>query len=70
MHVVLHRMARHLARRLEQRADIHVEADIRKGGGDDLGAAVVAVLAHFGHQDARAPALCLLKLRRPSAPPF
>src|SRR5439155_6279785 len=55
--VVFNRLASGLLRGLEQWADIDVEADIGKGGGDDLGAAVVAVLAQFGHQHAGASAL-------------
>ena len=43
--------------RLEQRPDIDVEAEVGERGGDHLLAAVVAVLAHLGDQDARAPAL-------------
>ena len=42
-----------LVRRLEHRADGHVEAEIGKGGGDHLLAAVVAVLSHLGDEDAR-----------------
>ena len=57
MDVVLDRLAGRLFRRLEQRADIDVEADIGEGGGDDLGAAVVAVLAELDDQHARPPAL-------------
>ena len=41
---------------LEQRADIDVETDIGEGRGDDLGAAVVAVLAQLYHQHAGPPA--------------
>ena len=37
--------------------DIDVEADVGKAGGDDLGAAVVAVLAHLDHQQPRPPTL-------------
>ena len=44
---------RDLLRRLEHRADGDVEAEIGKGGGDDLLAAVVAVLSHLGDEDAR-----------------
>ena len=43
-------------RRLEQRTHIHVEAQVGKRSGNHLGAAIVAVLAHLGHQDARPPA--------------
>ena len=57
MHVVLDGLARALLRRLEQRADVDVEAEIGEGGGDHLLAAVVAVLAHLGDQDARAAAV-------------
>ena len=55
--VVLDGLARGFLGRLEQRADIDVEADIGKGGGDDLGAAVVAVLAELDDQHARPPPL-------------
>ena len=41
---------------LKERADVDVEAQVGEGGGDHLGAAVVAVLAHLGHQNARAAA--------------
>ena len=46
----------------EQRAHVDVEAHVGEGGDDHLLAAVVAVLAHLGDQDARAPALGLLEL--------
>ena len=51
--VVFDGLARRLVRRLEQRPDIDIEAEIGEGRGDDLLAAVVAVLAHLGDQDAR-----------------
>ena len=35
------------------RDSVYVEAQIGEGGGDDFGPAVVAILAHLGHQDAR-----------------
>src|ERR1035441_4029248 len=63
MHIVLDSMPCHLKRSLEQRADIHVEADIRESSCDDFRAAVMAVLPHLGHQYARTPAFRLLKLR-------
>ena len=59
VHVVLDRLPRGFLRRLEQRADVDVEAEIRKGGRHDLGAAIVAVLAELGHHDPR-PAAFLL----------
>ena len=46
---------------LEERADVDIEAEVGEGGGDDLGSAVVAVLAHFGEQDARAAAVVFLE---------
>ena len=49
------------AGRLEQRADVDVEAEVGEGGGDDLLAAVVAVLAHLGDQDARAAAVACVE---------
>src|SRR5713101_4204298 len=55
MNIVLHRLPGGFFRRLEQGPDIDVETDIGKRGGDDLGAAVVAVLAELDHQHARPP---------------
>jgi hypothetical protein len=40
-----------------KRADIHVEAEVGIRGGHDFRAAVVAVLAHLGDQDARTPTM-------------
>ena len=51
VHVGLDRLAGDLAGRLEQRADVDVEAEVGERGGDHLLAAVVAVLAHLGDQD-------------------
>src|SRR5256712_7570582 len=53
--VVLHRLARDLLGGLEERADVDVEAEVGKRGGDHLGAAVVAVLADLGDQHPGAP---------------
>src|SRR5580692_9118305 len=61
MHVGFDGVFGDFLRRLEERADIDVEAEIGEGGGDDLGAAVVAVLAHLGDEDARPPALLARK---------
>ncbi len=52
MDVVLDRLQRDLGRGGEQRTDVDVEAEIGERRGDDLLAAVMAVLAHLGHQDA------------------
>src|SRR5213592_3952746 len=49
VHVVLDRLARDLLGRLEE------HAQVGEGGGDHLGAAVVAVLADLGDQHAGAP---------------
>ena len=57
VHVVLDGVAGGLGRRLEQRADVDVEAEVGEGGGDHLGAAVVAVLAHLHHEHAGPAAL-------------
>ena len=57
--VVLDRLARRLLGRLEQGADVDVEADVGERGRDHLGAAVVAVLAELGDQQARPAALGL-----------
>ena len=62
VHVVVGGLARHLVRCGEQRADVDVEADVGERGGDHLLAAVVAVLAHLGDQDARPAAVCLGEL--------
>ena len=59
MDVVLQRIARRLIGRLEERADIHVEADVGEGRRDHLGAAVVPVLAELDHENARPAALGL-----------
>ena len=56
MDIVFDGHAGGFARRLEERPDVHVEAQVGERGGDDFGAAVVAVLSHLGHQDARPPA--------------
>ena len=42
---------RRLVGRLEQRAGDDFESDIREGRGDDLGAAVMAVLTELGDED-------------------
>ena len=57
--VVLDRLARRLLGRLEQGADVDVEADVGERGRDHLGAAVVAVLAELADQHARPAALGL-----------
>ena len=61
VHVVLDRLARRLGRRRKQRADVDVEAEIGERRGDHLLAAVVAVLADLGDQDARPAAFVLLE---------
>jgi hypothetical protein len=57
VHVVLDRLARAFLGRLEQRAHVDVEAQVGKGRGHHLGAAVVAVLAELGDHHARPAAL-------------
>ena len=64
VHVGLDRLPGHLGRGLEQRADVDVEAQVGERGRDHLLAAVVAVLAHLGHQDARPAALLPPRTRR------
>ena len=59
MHVVLDRLPRRLFRRGEQRADVDVEAEIRESRSDHLLAAVVAVLADLGDENARPAAIVL-----------
>ena len=66
VHVGLDGLARDLARGLEQRADVDVEAEVGERGGDHLLAAVVAVLAHLGDEDAGLAALLLGELGRPA----
>ena len=61
MHVVLDRLAGGLVGGGKQRADIDVEADVGEGRRDHLLAAIVAVLADLGDQDARAAAFGLLE---------
>jgi hypothetical protein len=41
--------------------DVDVEANVGEGGSNNLGAAVMPVLAHLGHQDAGRAALLLGK---------
>ena len=53
------RQRRDLLGRREQRPDLDVEAEIGESRGDDLLAAIVAVLAHLGDEDARTMALVL-----------
>ena len=67
VHVVLDGVAGDLGRRLEERSDVDVEAEVGEGGGDDLGAAVVAVLAHL-HDEHAGPA-ALGRRRRPRCRP-
>src|SRR4051794_18831803 len=59
--VVLDRLASGLGRGREERPDVDVEAEVRERRGDHLLAAVMAVLAHLGDEDARAPAVVLLE---------
>nr|GFC69544.1 methylmalonyl-CoA mutase, mitochondrial [Tanacetum cinerariifolium] len=56
VHVVVYGLAGYLGGGLEERREVHVEAHVGEAGGDDFGAAVVAVLAHFGDEHARAAA--------------
>ena len=62
VHVVVHRILRRFFRRLEQRAHIDIPAHVRKRRGDNLLAAVMAVLAHLRHEDTRAAAREFFKL--------
>ena len=57
VHVVLDRLARAFLRRLEQRPDVDVEAEVGERARDHLGAAVVPVLAELGDHHARPAAL-------------
>ena len=62
VHVVFDGHAGSLLRGLEHRADVHVEPQVGKAVAITLHAAVVAVLAHLGHQDPRPAALAFLEL--------
>ena len=53
------RQRRDFLRRGEQGSDLDVEAEIGERRGDDLLAAVVAVLADLGHENARPTAVVL-----------
>ena len=64
VHVGVDRLLGDLLGRREQRAHVDVEAHVGERADHDLLAAVVAVLAHLGDQDARAAALGLLERRR------
>lgn len=48
---------------LEQRSNVHIEAQVSETSGDDLGASVVTILSHLGHQQSRVPALVRLEIR-------
>ena len=62
MDVVLDRLARRLAGGGKKCADVNIETEIGKGGGDDLLPAIVAVLADLGDQDTRAAAFVVFEL--------
>jgi len=57
--VVVDGLAGDLLGGLEEAADVDVEAEVGEARRDDLGAAVVAVLAHLRDQDARVAPLRL-----------
>ena len=59
--VIFDRLPRGFGRRRKQRPDVDVEAEVGKGRGDDLLAAIMAVLTDLGDQDARPAALVLLE---------
>ena len=61
VHVFARRLARGLFGRRKQWADLHFEAEIGKGGGDHLLAAVVSVLADLCDQDTRPASLNALE---------
>ena len=62
VHVGLDGLTCNLGRRLEQRSHVDVETKVGKRGGDDLLPTVVTVLAHLGHEDARAATLRLFEV--------
>ena len=51
VHIILHGLAGSLGRSLEEGTHVDVETAVGISGGNHLGAAVVAVLAHFGNHD-------------------
>lgn len=53
MNVVLNRFTGSLGRCLEQGSHIHIEATVGISGCNNLGTAVVTVLAHLGYHDTR-----------------
>src|SRR6516225_2483469 len=53
MNIVFDGHACNLFGSLKQRAEVHVEAQIRESGGDHLGAPVVAILTDLCDQEAR-----------------
>ena len=62
VHVVVGGLAGHLLGRGEQRSDVDVEPDVGERRRDHLLTAVVAVLAHLGHQNAGPAAVGLGEL--------
>ena len=61
MVVVLDRLTRGLGRRGEERADVDVEAEIRKVAEAITLAAVVPILPHLGDEEARPAAVIVLE---------
>ena len=59
MDIVVHRVASHFGGGLEQGCNVHIETEISKCSGDDLGSSVVPVLAHLGHEHAGTATLLL-----------
>jgi hypothetical protein len=57
MHVAVDGEARALLRRLEERADVDVEAEVGESRGDDLRAPIVAILAELYDEQAGATSL-------------
>lgn len=47
---------------LEQRSNVHIEAQVSETSGDDLGTSVVTILSHLGHQQSRVSALVPLEI--------
>ncbi len=65
VHVVLDGGPRGLLRRLEERPDVDVEAQVGERRRDDLLPAVVPVLPHLRDEDARATSLATEERLRP-----
>lgn len=60
--VVVDCLASHFLGRGEERAYVHIVAQVSESTGDDFGSSVVSVLAHLGNQNAGVSAVFLREL--------